>query len=419
MKLNFKKYLVKPFSNYPKSFIYFLIGSFVSKIGDSLFTFAIPWISYELTKSAAVMGSLFATSVLPIVLFGPFIGVMVDRIPKKKLLVSSDIARAVLVSPLLHLLDRLEIWHLYVLTFLLTILSLMFDVTTVTVIPEIAGKQLIKANSTFQFISQLANFVGPIIAGLLISTFGGYQTLWIDVISFSGTLIAVLTILSLRKKSEKHSSENIFKSMADGFSWLKNDRLNFCFSLQAMMGNFGYTTAFAVFIYYLRSILHLNSGQVGVNFALLSLGGFIGTIIGAPIEALLGRRMAIPALLVFGTVGFMIAILPSIWFAPGIGFGMVGVCNVSWNIIVTSLRQESVPKELLGRVLSFSRVFTRLAMPIGAMVGGMVSAHSHPSNIFMIASISKLIEVLIAVIWIRPLLPMKNSKKQKVETQNG
>lgn len=62
----------------PGAYLFFLSGLFISRIGDALYTLAIPWISYELTQSAFVMSSVYAVSVLPIVLFGPVIGVLVD-----------------------------------------------------------------------------------------------------------------------------------------------------------------------------------------------------------------------------------------------------------------------------------------------------------------------------------------------------
>jgi MFS family permease len=392
------------------SFIVFLLGSFVSKVGDSLYTFAIPWISYELTKSATIMGSLFATSVLPIVVFGPFVGSFVDKFSKKKLMIAADIGRAILISfiPILHATNTLEIWHLYVITFLVTILSLLFDVSTVTIIPEISGGQFAKSNSAMQFITQSSGLLGPLIAGVLISSIGGYRTIWIDVFSFTATIFTVWKIISVNVGKNEQRQENIFKSMLQGFRWLKKDKLNFSFSLQAMIGNFGYSTAFAVLIYYLRTILHLNAERVGINLALLSIGGFIATIVTIPIERKIGRRNAIPILLTIGMFGFFLAMVPNVWFAPGIGFGIVSLCNVSWNIMVTTTRQESVPKDILGRILSFSRVVTRLAMPMGAMLGAFVSSNGSPVLVFLIAALSKFIEILIAVFWIRPLLTKTN-----------
>ncbi|MBL1704171.1 MFS transporter, partial [Klebsiella pneumoniae] len=149
----------------------------ISRIGDSLYTFALPWIAYQLTGSAVIMSSLFAINVLPIVLFGPLVGVIIDRYDRKKLLLVADITNIILVSfvPILHSLHLLEIWHLYIITFMLAIMSMLFDVTTVTVIPQIAGASLTKANSFYQMVNQLASLFGPMIAGVFISFIGGFH----------------------------------------------------------------------------------------------------------------------------------------------------------------------------------------------------------------------------------------------------
>jgi len=78
-------------------------------------------------------------------------------------------------------------------------------------------------------------------------------------------------------------------------------------------------------------------------------------------------------------------------------FGIVTICNVAWNTLVTSVRQETVPSNMLGRVLSFSRVFTRLAMPLGMMIGSLISSSISPAAVFAIAAASKGVEVLIAL----------------------
>jgi MFS family permease len=419
MKGDCVRYKVKEWINLASSYLLFLAGYFVSRIGDSLYTFAIPWISYELTKSSIVMGSLFATSVLPIVLFGPFIGVLVDRVKKRNLMVYSDILRAAIVAliPLLYMMNELRLWHLYVLSFMLTILSMAFDVSTITIIPKLVVKEhLTKANSAYQLVGQLSDLLGPIVAGVCIASIGDYQTLWLNVISFGGTLLALLFLTGLKMEHITTSENNVWKSMKDGFAWLKNDRLNICLSLQAMIGNFGYSVAFAILIFYLREKMHLSAEQIGMNLAIISVGGFIGSILAAPIEKRLGKRTAIPLLLGIGTTGFFIASIKSFWLAPGIGLGIVGICNVAWNVMVTSLRQETVPKEILGRVLSFSRVLTRMAMPIGALFGGLLSAIS-PSSVFIVAALAKFLEVLIAILWIRPSLqskPMKDVKNESI-----
>lgn len=381
-------------------FLIFLVGQLISKLGDALYTFAIPWISYELTHSVIVMGSMYVVSVLPIVLFGPIVGVFVDHWNRRRLIMFADIARAIIVAliPFMQILGLLQLWQLYVLSFLLAGLSLLFDVSIAAFIPNIVGnKNLTKANASYQLINQAGDLIGPLFAGIMITTLGGYRTLWLDIVSFAGTLWAIWRIQNFEKPVVKIGLSDIFNQMKDGLHFLTHDRLNFSFSLQAMIENFGYSTAYGVLMFYLLSTLQLNATQISYNYSLIGLGGLVGSIIVIPLERYFRRGVLIPMLLIVGTCGFLYALVTKLWLGPGIAFGIVTICNVAWNTLVTSVRQETVPSNMLGRVLSFSRVFTRLAMPIGIMVGSLVSDSINPVAVFAVAALSKGVEVLIAL----------------------
>ncbi|SFJ81496.1 MFS transporter [Thermoflavimicrobium dichotomicum] len=387
----------------PRDYITFLAGLLVSRLGDSLNAFAIPWISYQLTGSAIVMGSLFAISVLPIVLFGSVVGVFVDRWDRRKLMLTADITRALLVGliPILHLLNLLSLWHLYVISFILAVLSLLFDVATISSIPQMAGNDLTRANAGYQLVNQLADLAGPTLAGVIVAAIGGFHTLWIDVLSFAATFLAIFRLPSLGSThltdDRKNNLRNMAKDIVEGFKWLMHDRLNFSLSLQAMVGNFGASAVLAVFMYYLLSTLHLNSQQSGFNYTLIGIGGLIGSMVVIPLDKRFRRGVLIPILLGIGAIGLVFAITSRFWLAPGIALGIATVCNVSWNSIVASVRQETVPSDMLGRVLGFSRVFTRLAMPLGAFVGSFISS-INPSAVFVLAAVTKGLEVVIALV---------------------
>ncbi|PEM53109.1 MFS transporter [Bacillus wiedmannii] len=389
-------------TTFSKEYKIFIFGLLISRIGDSLYTFALPWIAYQLTGSAVIMSSLFAINVLPIVLFGPLVGVIIDRYDRKKLLWIADITNIILVSlvPILHALHLLEIWHLYVITFILAVMSMLFDVTTVTVIPQIAGESLTKANSFYQMVNQLASLFGPMVAGVFISFIGGFQLLWINVLSFIATLVAVMLLPSMKntnkKCEDKNTLQNVLSDLVNGFTWLKNDRLNLALSFQAMIGNFGANAVLGVFMYYLLSTLQLTPEQSGVNYSLIGIGGLLGSLIAVPLEKRLQRGILIPLLLFVGAIGLTCALWNTYWFAPGIAFGVAMTCNIAWNTIVATVRQETVPSNMQGRVLGFSRVLTRLAMPLGALVGGIISAYN-PVYVFALAAFTKLLEVFIAL----------------------
>ncbi|PEK40953.1 MFS transporter [Bacillus toyonensis] len=394
--------LVSKIIYFPSTYVIFIFGLLISRMGDSLYTFALPWIAYKLTGSAIIMGSLFAISVLPIVLFGPIVGVIVDRFDRRKLMWVADLGCIILVSliPILYNLSLLQLWHLYVVSFILAVLSMLFDVATITVIPRIAGQSLTKANSAYQMVNQIASLAGPALAGIIIATIGGINALWINAISFIATLVAVLLLPKLEKKKPIDRARTLLQTirndMKEGLKWLMNDRLNLALSLQAMVGNFGASAILGGLMYYLLSTLNLSAEESGINYTLIGVGGLLGSIIVIPLERRFRRGTLIPTLLGVGAIGLTYAIWSEYWLAPGISFGIAMICNIAWNTIVATVRQETVPTDMQGRVLGFSRVLTRLAMPLGALVGGLISDFN-PVAIFILASTTKVIEVIIAL----------------------
>jgi MFS family permease len=155
----------------PLQLIHFLIGYFISRIGDALYSFCLPLLSYRLTGSVLVMSSMFAVSVLPVILFAPFAGVILDRFQRKRLMLLADLIRMGLIAliPVLDHYGLLAIWHLYVIAVLLSLLSTGYDIAVVTIIPVLSAKQLTRGNAGVQTAGQLADMLGPAVAGGLAS----------------------------------------------------------------------------------------------------------------------------------------------------------------------------------------------------------------------------------------------------------
>jgi MFS family permease len=379
------------------SLTHFLSGYFISRIGDALYTFCLPILSFQMTGSALVMSSLFAVGVLPVILFAPFAGVLLDRVNRKRLMLSADLSRMGLITliPLLAHYHLLTLGWLYAITLLLSLLSTAYDLAVVTLVPVLSGQQLTRGNAGVQTAGQLADMIGPAIAGLLASLLSISTILWLDVASFSVILYVIYRLPDEPKQTR--TRRNLLTEMVQGFTWLFRSPVQLSLSLQAAIGNFGYSAAYATLTYYLITTLQLPSGQIGITYTLLAAGGVAGSLAVIFLDRNFRRGRLIPVLLAAGTGGFLLAGFSRLWLAPGIGFALVSACNTAWSVLAASIRQEKVPPELLGRVLSFSRVLTRTAMPAGALLGGWMSGALTPGAVFLLAAGAKLIEIIIAL----------------------
>jgi MFS family permease len=382
----------------PRPFAAFLGGLTVSKLGDALYLFALPWITYDLTGSAVVMGTLYAVEIVPALLFGALAGVYVDRFDRRTLMLGADQLRAALVAavPLLHLTGGLRLWHLFAVAFLLSLLSLLFDVATTAVVPDLAGADLTRANAVHQGAMQLASMSGPALAGLVIAAVGGYGALWLDALSFAGTFLVLLRLPAFRPAGAGQSARTVLQGLADGFRWMWGSAVIRVLALQAMTGNFGFGMVSAVLMFYLRSTLGLSPQLAGLDFAMLGVGGVLGSVAIVPLSRRFRRGLLYPAILLFGMAGLLLMAAVRTWWAPGIGFGMVSACNIAWVVLSTSVRQELIPSGLMGRVVGFTRMLSTAGMPVGAALGGLLIDRFDPAVVFLAAAATKGAEVLIA-----------------------
>lgn len=383
---------------FSRSFVAFLGGSLVSQLGDALYTFALPWIAYELTHSSLVMGTLFATEIIPILLFGAFAGVYVDRLNRRRLLLGANLLRAALVAflPLLSFLGVLQLWELYLVAFSLALVSLAGDVATTTVLPEMAQSELTRANAAYQFMSQCAEFAGPALAGIAIATLGGFHTLWLDVLSFAGPFLVLWRLPDFQDQTGQRSARHVLVELQEGLHWLWKEQVIKMLSLQAMLGNLGFGMVNAVLLYYLRTSLNLSAQLSGLDYAMVGVGGLLGSVMIVPLARSFRRGTLYPLLLLSGLVGRTVLFVLPWWWVPGLSLGIVSACDVAWVILSTSVRQERIPGSLMGRVLSFSRLLSTAAMPLGAVIGGLMAQSYDPRIVFCLAALTKGGEVLIA-----------------------
>jgi len=220
--------------------------------------------------------------------------------------------------------------------------------------------------------------------------------LTIDAISFAATLIIVARqpLFPIAGESQRRS---IGAELSDGIRWLWRSGVVRTLALQAAIGNFGFAMVSAVLLFYLRDTLGATATATGVAFAMLGAGGVIGSMIIVPLARRVRKGTLYPVILCVGLTGLLIVASIRSARAAGIGLALVGACNMAWVILSTSVRQESIPTPLLGRVLAVSRALSVAAMPAGAAAGGWIAATVAVETVFLLAALTKLIELMIAL----------------------
>ncbi|MFD1939848.1 MFS transporter [Nonomuraea mangrovi] len=347
-----------------KNFSLFLVIQAMSVAGDSFSMIAIPLLVLRETGSVVQMGLMTGLSGVASLVAGAFAGLAADRLDRRRLLIACDIARAVLYAlvPLVWIFAP-QIWLLYVIVPLGAALGMVFQVTYVTVVPRLVGKdQITQANGRLYAVYAAASVGGPALAGLASQRFGPTVALGIDAVSFAISALG-LSLVRLRPAEAPAAERGGFLDGAR-FLW----RHPVLRSLTVLLTFFIFLTAGLddIIIYYLKHDLGQNDDAVGVVLACAAVGSLAGAAVVAKIRGRLGFGPTwIAGIALSGTAVACAGLAPEV---PGIAAIMAGFLfgSAIGGICSQSLRQEITPDHLLGRVTSAFWTIHFALGPIGA-----------------------------------------------------
>lgn len=147
-------------------------GQTISNLGSSITLFALPLLVYKLTGSALNLGISAAANFLPYLLFGLIIGALTDRVDRKRMMILTDLGRALTIAsiPLMAVLGLLSVWWIYGVGFVASTLTICFDSGEFAAIPNLVKQDdLVTANGRIQASYSGASVAGPVLAGLLVA----------------------------------------------------------------------------------------------------------------------------------------------------------------------------------------------------------------------------------------------------------
>lgn len=383
-----------------KQFIFLWTGSSISNLTFHIFTLAIPLIIYDLTQSTLAMSTMRTIEIIPNVLLGILIGVFVDRMNRKKMLMGSiGVQLATIISIILLMFSsNLQLWHLYVLGFLLYSSGYAFGNAYHTIMPLIMSKdQLTSANSALSFIGTLINIIGPAFAGFILLYINYTFGLMITVIGMLILLVLTSFVRVPEIKVDRKQSSSLWHDIKEGWEQLVSTKDLWFATLMVLASNFASALSGAVLIFFALDVLIVDSKQLGFVFSAAAVGGIVGALIAKKCREWIGRGKVFVLAFGFASIGQFTLFLSTDWYWLMLGMLLIGFQVTLFNIHYLSLRQEATPNHLLGRVAGTSSMLMKLAMPVGYLVAGVMGEFISVHYIFLGSSILFLIIVLRAI----------------------
>jgi len=200
-------------------------GQLVSQIGDGITRLALLWFVYSITGSALQTTVIGLLQTLPPVIFGPLIGVYLDRLPKKSIMIVSDLLRAVIIGlvPCMIPVGVLKVEHLFVLVFLNSIASTIFGPAMIASVPFIVTReQFTAANALLQITSSLGVIAGSTLSGIGIAALRSQKVPCVNGVDYlvsAAWLLFVRIPHAARAKDGVGRTESTVRDLIEGF-WL-------------------------------------------------------------------------------------------------------------------------------------------------------------------------------------------------------
>jgi MFS family permease len=358
------------------------LGQTISVFGTPVSQIAIPWIAIKTIKASPFqVAALTTVEFLPFLLFALPAGVWVDRLPRRSVLIAGDLGRATLLAtiPLAYVYDALTLGQLYVVGFLVGILTVFFDVAYQAYLPSLVERdQLVEGNSKLQVTASGAQIAGPAMGGGLVQVLTAPYAILADAISF---VVSGAFTVAIRKRERPdraaRATRKLWPELKEGVRYVLRHPLLRPQAICTGTSNFFGNVSFAIFLVYAARHWHMSAGAVGIGFGLGSFGWLLGALAAPRIQAKLGVGKTTLAMTpLFGAPWLLIPLAPTNLALPFMvgAFVLGGFGSVVYNITQVSLRQAITPQSLQGRMNAVMRFFVWGTIPLGSLVGGALAS---------------------------------------------
>ena len=388
-------------------------GQTTSQIGEGLNKVALLWFVYELTGSAMKMTMVGLLQTIPPLVFGPLIGVYLDRLPKKAVMIWVDLLRALLtlLIPTLYAIDRLSIEGLYGLIFLTSVVSTVFGPALVSAVPLLVRpSELMSANALIQGTNNIGMVLGPAISGVMIALIDAENVLFVNSATF---LISALCLMSIRFSlphiAPREHSTSVWEELKVGFRFVFGQQpMVLTLVIISSLYNLGVSAFVFILPVYAKEFLQVGPVQLGWLWSALGVGMLAAStwLAWKKQSDLQGRlRIVVSGMTIGGLAVCSLSLLETPLIAAGIVI-IVGGSTAVLNPIVWALLQEVTPDHLIGRVLTTFSVGSMASAMAGMTGFGWVADTAGPAASLVGLGLVLLLAAAVAVSCARRARPI-------------
>jgi MFS family permease len=365
-------------------FLQLWAGQGTSFVGDAVSMVALVVLVTQITGSASAVGGALVARLLP-TLASPLAGVLTDRLDRRAVLITSDLARAVLV---LGMVFARNLVVLYALVFLMGLARTFFNPTIRAAFPSVVGRgDLTRANAVIGGTFSASETAGPALGGVLVATFGVEAAFVLDSATYLVS-VAFLSRIPLPQPQRGDDDADFGRELKAGFGYLAASRVPLAIVIGTFLTVFTINTTIPAEVFLAKETF--GAGDAGYGLLVGLYGG--GMVLGSVLIAALADRISLLPFYFLGIFTSALA-LAATGFSPTFVFALgtlmvAGVANGIDNVATDTILQKRVPDAFLGRVFAVRFLGFSVGEVLAYPLGGAVVDASGPRSIYIFAGVA-------------------------------
>lgn len=377
-------------------------ANIASSIGSGITMIGIPWMLVSSDNGNKVFGYITISMTILSFILTPFVGNLVDRVSRKKLLIISEIICFVLLL-LFSLIGFMglsyEIWHYTAIYMIGSLYYTIFYPTMFALNQEIFTKEQYKSlNGTMEVQGQLSSMIAGALASVLLMKWDLHYILLLDTISYGAALYFYLKLPYVRLSIEK-SGEVVKSQVSEGIKYMLARPYVFIFLLFSFMPFIGVMLTNYLFPVYLVDVLKADASVYGIEGMIYAIGAIIAGVFVPTLSSKFGNEKTI----IFGVCVYTIAISLIVFVDLPVYLSLMlflAIGNSSTRVARNSFLMDHIPNNIIGRVDSLFRTLgLSIRILLLALFTEMVSSDLIIYCFIVLSGILMLSLLLVVVSW--------------------
>jgi MFS family permease len=366
-----------------------LIGQTTSFFGDAVANIALTLLILDTTHHASALGWFAAARTIPLLVFILFGGVIVDRVPRRALLLISDLGRLFVLLVVIGLLiaHHLTYSELIVLAVIFGSADAVFMPAFTAIVPDITPEHLLTSFNAGRTagITLASGLIGPVVGGFLTSV-SSVLALTVDAATFVVSALCLLALSPVGKVERQKTA--IVHDIAAGIRYVRSQAwLGGTLVSLTLLNAFVFSPVSIAALFMMRHTFHQSKSMTGILFALSSVTSLLATLFVGSLPVPRRRVRVMWTYWIVGALaGVILVVSHNPWeliVFPLIAFPLGNLGGVIWD----SLMQQEVPRELLGRVSAVDWFVSLGLQPVGLAVAGALFDHVGVRTYYLVAII--------------------------------